>query len=240
MVVHECQLYHPPESLNDDAVALLEPAAVGLHAVLRALPRLGQRVLVVGCGVVGLMTLQALRAMAPESTVTALARYEFQAEIARNSAASDVYTGKNGSEVTRDKTGARLYQGRFGSMMLLGGFDTVFDCVGTDATLSDALRWARADGVVVAVGVQYKMYKIDLSPLYFQEVRLLGTWGYGMDEWQGERLDTFELAARLVETGDLTFDQLITHRFPLSRWREAVAVAADKTRHQSVKVALDD
>jgi threonine dehydrogenase-like Zn-dependent dehydrogenase len=239
MVVHERQLYRPPESLSDDAVALLEPAAVGLHAVLRALPRPGQRVLVVGCGVVGLMTLQALRALAPESLVTAFARHEFQAEIARDLTGCDVYTAKNGYEVTRDKTGAHLYQGKFGSRMLLGGFDTVFDCVGTSATLSDALRWVRADGVVVAVGVQYKMYKVDLSPLYFQEVRLLGTWGYGVEEWHGERLDTFTLAARLVQSGDLTFDHLITHRFPLSRWREAVAVAADKRRYRSVKVVLE-
>ena len=239
MVVHERQLYRPPLSLSDDAVALLEPAAVGLHAVLRALPQPGQRVLVIGCGVVGLMTLQALRALAPESTVTALARYGFQAEIARDLTGCDVYVGKDGYELTRDATGASLYKGGFGSRMLLGGFDALFDCVGTNSTLTDALRWVRADGVVVAVGIQYKMYRVDLSPLYFQEVRLVGTWGYGVEEWQGERLDTFELAARLVQSGDLGFDRLITHRFPLSRWREAVAVAADKTRHRSIKVALE-
>lgn len=239
MVVHERQLYRPPASLSDDSVALLEPAAVALHAVLRALPQPGQRVLVVGCGIVGLMTLQALRALAPESPVTALARHGFQAEAARDLTGCDVYTGKDGSEVARDRTGANLYRGRFGSTMLLGGYDVVFDCVGTSGTLTDALRWVRADGVVVAVGIQYKPYKVDLSPLYFQEVRLLGTWGYGTEEWRGERLDTFDLAARLVETGDVVFDRLITHRFPLSRWREAVAVAAHKKESRSIKVALD-
>jgi threonine dehydrogenase-like Zn-dependent dehydrogenase len=240
MLVHERQLYHPPESLSDDEVALLEPAAVGLHAVLRAQTKPGRRVLVVGCGVMGLMTLQALRALSPESEVTAMARHGFQAEIARELGARYVYTGKDGSELTREATGANLYQGRFGSRMLLGGFDTVFDCVGTSTTLTQALRWVRADGVVVPVGIQYKMYKVDLSPLYFQEVRLLGTWGYGTEEWRGERLDTFELAARLVQSGDLVFDRLITHRYPLRQWRDAVAVAANKKKYQSIKVALDD
>ena len=147
-------------------------------------------------------------------------------------------TGGDGYQITVQKTRARLYEGSFGSKVLLGGFDKVFDCVGTSATLTDALRWVRAGGSVVAVGIQYKMYKADLSPLYYQEVRLLGTWGYGREEWNGEQLDAFELTARLVENGDLRFDGLVTHRFPLSEWREAVAVSVDKRKHRSVKVAL--
>jgi threonine dehydrogenase-like Zn-dependent dehydrogenase len=238
MVVHERQLYRPPESLGDDEVALLEPAAVGVHAVLRAVPRPGQRVLVVGCGIIGLMTLQALRALAPSTEVTALARHEFQATIARGLGASEVYTGEDGYQITAKTTGANLYRGGFGSAMLLGGFDAVFDCAGSSRTLTEALRWVRADGTVVAVGIQYNMYKIDLSPLYFQEVRLIGTWGYGIEDWEGEGLDTFALAARLVEKKDLSFDRFITHRFALADWRKAVATAADKKRYQSIKVAL--
>lgn len=238
MVVHERQLYRPPESLSDDEVALLEPAAVGLHAVLRAMPRPGQRVLVIGCGVIGLTTLQALRALAPDAEVTVLARHEFQATIARGMGASEVCTGEDGYRIAARKTGANLYRGGFGCAMLLGGFDAVFDCAGSSRTLTEALRWVRADGTVIAVGVQYKMYKIDLSPLYFQEVRLIGTWGYGIEDWQGERLDTFALAARLVEQKKVSFDRFITHRFALADWRKAVAAAADKKRHQSIKVAL--
>jgi L-iditol 2-dehydrogenase len=239
MVVHESQLYRPPASLDDDAVALLEPAAVALHAALLGLPQLGGKTLVVGCGVVGLMIIQALRALTPETEVIALARHGFQADLAQRLGASDVSVGGDGDRMTEEKTGARLYQGRFGSRMLLGGFDTVFDCVGTSTTLTNALRWARAGASVVAVGFQYKIYEVDLSPLYYQEVRLIGTWGYGREDWKGERLDTFELAARLAESGDLALDGLITHRFPLSQWREAVAVSADKKKHRSVKVALD-
>ncbi len=67
---------------------------------------------------------------------------------------------------------------------------------------------------------------------------MAGTWGYGQEDWKGERLDTFELAAILAESGDLVLDGLITHRFPLSQWREAVTVAVDKKKHRSIKVAL--
>jgi threonine dehydrogenase-like Zn-dependent dehydrogenase len=239
MVVHEEQLYRPPESLSNDQVALLEPAAVALHAVIRALPVPNSKVLVVGCGIIGLMTAQALRALAPRADVTVMARHTFQAEATRRAGAADVRCGSDGYDVTVEATGARLYRTRLSGAMLLGGFDTVFDCVGTSKTLSDSLRWARADGTVVMVGIQYKKYSADLSPLYYQEVRLLGSWAYGRETWLGERLDAFELAARLASNGTLVLDRLITHRFPLLRWREAVAVAVDKTTHRSIKVAFD-
>jgi threonine dehydrogenase-like Zn-dependent dehydrogenase len=242
MVVHETQLYRPPLPLSDEAVALLEPASVGLHAVCRALPRLGSRVLVVGCGIVGIAVTQALRALAPEVAVIVLARHRFQADALVATCSSlrqeDVLVGADGYEVTGRATGAAFYQAGFGSKMLLGGFDSVFDCVGTSRTLTDSLRWVRAGGTVVAVGIQYKMYKVDLSPLYYQEINLLGSWGYGQEEWGGLRLETFELAARLVERGDLVLDGLVTHRFPLGNWREAVAVFAEKKDSHAVKVAL--
>lgn len=242
MVVHETQLYRPSMSLSDDAVALLEPVAVGLHAVCRALPRPGSKVLVVGCGIVGIAVTQALRALAPEAEVVVLARHRFQADALVATCSSlkqeAVLVGADGYQVTSRVTGAAFYQAGFGSKMLLGGFDSVFDCVGTSGTLTDSLRWVRAGGTVVAVGIQYKMYKVDLSPLYYQEVKLLGTWGYAREDWEGERIDAFELVARLAERGDLVLEGLVTHRFPLARWREAVAVFADKKSSHAVKVAL--
>ncbi|MCS7219780.1 MAG: alcohol dehydrogenase catalytic domain-containing protein [Anaerolineae bacterium] len=238
LLVHEDQLYRPPDALSDEEVALLEPAAVGVHAVLQALPNPGDHVLVLGCGIIGLMTVQALRALAPEAHVTALARYPFQAEAARRLGAHEVRTRADGYTVTAEITGARLYRGMFGSAMLLGGFDVVYDCVGTGQTVTDALRWARAGGMVVLVGVQFKPLTVDLTPVWYQEVRLMGTMAHGMEQWLGEEIETFELTARLFQMGKLTAEGLITHRFPLSRWREAIEVAAAKRRHQAIKVAF--
>jgi threonine dehydrogenase-like Zn-dependent dehydrogenase len=238
LVADETQVYHPPDALSDDAVALLEPAAVGLHAVTRALPAIGRRVLVLGCGIIGLMTLQALRVLSPESKVTAIARHRFQADMARELGDCGIELGGDACAITKQNTGARLYQGGFGSRMLLGGFDTVFDCVGTSDTLTESLRCVRAGGTVVAVGIQYKLYRTDLTPLYYQEIHLLGTWGYGREHWQGDTLDTFELAAGLMDRGDLRVDGLITHRFPQREWRRAVVVATDKGRSHSIKVGL--
>jgi threonine dehydrogenase-like Zn-dependent dehydrogenase len=138
-----------------------------------------------------------------------------------------------------ERTGAQLFRGALGAAMLLGGFDSVFDCVGSSRTLTQALRYVRPRGTVIAVGIQLRPYTVDLSPLYSQEVRLLGTWGYGLETWEEERLDAFELAARLVRSGKIALSGLITHRYALSDWRQAVSVAGDKKRYRSIKVGFD-
>jgi len=75
-VAHETEVWPVPEGLSDDQASLIEPMAVSVHAVLRALPAPGEKVLVVGAGTIGLLTLQAARALAPDANITVLARYD--------------------------------------------------------------------------------------------------------------------------------------------------------------------
>lgn len=238
LVAHEDQLFRVPDRLSDEEAALLEPVACGLHVVLRTRPTPGDQVLVLGCGSMGLMVIQAVRALAPETHVTALARYRHQADAARRLGAHDVHTGQDGYEVTAAATDARLFRGPMGTAMPLGGFDVVYDCVGKASTLSDALRWARARGRAVLVGNALKRLTLDLSPLWFQEVALSAPAGHGMEDWQGKRISTFALAGRLLAADELTAESLITHRFPLAQWQDALAAARDKGTHESIKVAL--
>jgi threonine dehydrogenase-like Zn-dependent dehydrogenase len=122
--------------------------------------------------------------------------------------------------------------------MILGGFDVVFDCVGSQKTLQDSLRWARAGGTVVLVGVSLKPMHIDLTPVWYQEVNLIGLYAHGMDQWNGVRKPTFDLTADLLLTKKLPTEGLITHRFPLDQWRTAVRTAKDKSSG-AIKVVLD-
>ena len=194
--------------------------------------------MVLGCGSMGLMTIRALQALAPEAQVTALARYQLQAEAARRFGAHKVHVGEDGYQVTAATTGARLFRGQMGSAILLGGFDIVYDCVGLGRTLTDALRWARAGGHVVLVGDQFEKLHVDLTPLWYQEVKLSAPAAHSTEDWGGEKIETYELAARLFQSGTVSVDGLITHRYPLARWREAVETAMNKRQHQSIKVAL--
>ncbi len=191
-----------------------------------------------GSGIVGLNTVQCLRAVSPETHITAIARHSYQAEMAHRLGADEVIADDNGYQATARITGAKLYQGMFGNRMLLGGFDVVFDCVGSAQTLQDSLRWVRAGGTVTLVGTKLKPLKLDLTPIWHQEVELIGLLAHGAELWEGQTWRTYDLVIELMRQGKVTVDGLITHRFPLRQWRQAVSTALDK-RNGNIKVIFD-
>jgi len=232
--------YKLPDDIKDEDAVLIEPAGSAVRAVLRQRPQPGDKVLVIGCGTQGLFAVQAARAVQPSCEITALARFGYQAEMARKGGAdhiimlgSDAY-----AEVAR-LTGGRLYKGLLGTKTIVGGFDVVYDCVGLPDTLRDALRWTRARGTVVIVGVYLAPMKIDLTPVWYSEVDLIGVLAHGMEEWEGERLSTFDLIVRWIKEGKIKTEGFITHRFPLSEYREAVLTAIEQPRTSSIKVIFD-
>jgi len=159
----------------------------------------------------GLMIIQALRLLAPDTTVTAMARYSFQAQAAHELGAHSVHTNEDGYDVAAKTTGAHLYEASMGSAMLLGGFDVIYDCVGTGQTLSDAMRWTMAGGCVVLVGNQFEKQLVDLTSFWYQEVKLMAPVAHGTDLWEGEQLETFEIATRLFKAGKASSKTFITH-----------------------------
>jgi threonine dehydrogenase-like Zn-dependent dehydrogenase len=239
-VAHEGRFFPVPDDLTDEQAVLLEPAACGLRAALRRRAQPGDRVMVIGCGTIGSMTLQSIRAAQPDCEITALAQFDYQADMARKLGASNIIMlGSDAySEVAR-LTGGHLYRGRLGNRTIMGGFDLVYDCVGKPQTLRDALRWARAGGAVVLVGVNLAPMQVDLTPVWYWEVELVGIMAHGGEEWQGERVSTFDLVVRLLREGKLSFDGFITHRFPLSQYRQAFLTAMDQARSHTFKVIFD-
>jgi threonine dehydrogenase-like Zn-dependent dehydrogenase len=229
-----------PDGLRDEQAIMTEPAAVAIHAAWRRPADPGERVLVLGCGTIGFLLIQVLRALQPECEITALAQFPWQAEMAQAYGATHTFlSSDDGYAETARLTGGKLYEGYAGNRMLLGGFDVVFDVVGIAATLNNALRWTRAGGTVVLVGVNLHRMELDVTPVWYQEVELIGAVGHDVVTWQGEALSTFELAMRWMGNGTLDVEALLTHRFALDDYRQAFAVAVDKARYRSVKVAFE-
>lgn len=228
------------DTLTDEQAIFTEPTAVAIHAAWRKIPQPGSQVLVVGCGTIGYLLIQVLRILQPDCEITAIAQFPWQADIAKELGASAVFlAGEDGYQAVRQITGARLYQGRSHNQMLLGGFDLVFDVVGLPTTLHNALRWTRAGGTVVLIGVHLHKMNVDLTPVWYQEVNLLGAVGHDVVVWQGEAISTFDLAMRWMAQGKVKTDRLLTHRFALTAFKTALATAADKHTHRSIKVAFE-
>jgi 2-desacetyl-2-hydroxyethyl bacteriochlorophyllide A dehydrogenase len=240
LVTEEGLLFPIPNELSDEQAVLIEPIGSGMRAVCRRIPQPGEKILIIGQGTQGLGTLLSIRALQLDCHVTVLARFPYQADMARRHGADEVIMlGTDLYQEAARLTGGKVYQGRFGNRMLLGGFDVVYDCVGIPSTLKDALRLARARGTVVLVGVFLEPMKIDLTPVWFWEVDLIGVLAHGAEEWQGEHMSTFELIARLMRAGKMNTDGLITHSFTLPEYRQAVAAAVQQPRTHSIKVVFD-
>ena len=237
MVVHRSQPFRIPDALDADRALLLEPAASALHGVLKRKPEAGEKVLVVGAGTIGLMTLAVTRALAPEARLHCVARHPFQAEAARRMGAEDVLlSGKTLYKQAAEATGAAYRRGVLNNEILLGGFDVVYDTVGNDRSIKDSLRWVRAGGTVVILGINFQPGKIDYTPIWNQEVTVTGI-NCHATESTGET--SFEIAARLLADEDFPVAGMITHRFPMDRYRDAVRTFLSKGRSKAIKIVLD-
>jgi threonine dehydrogenase-like Zn-dependent dehydrogenase len=252
MLVHEQQVFLVPDSFTDEQAALLEPAATAAHGVLRRLPQPGETALVIGAGAEGLLATQAVQALAPGGTaITVIAQHPFEAEMAARVGAAHVIYDENVPASVARLTQAKRYQRRGGAELLVGGYDVVYDSLGTSASLQNALRWAREGGAVVLLGTRRAPLRVDLTPIWYREVDLLGAWQHGAENapgghgsgtygWgDGGRESTFLVASRLMREQRLTPERLITHRFPLREYRQALATARQRAEHRSLKVLLD-
>jgi threonine dehydrogenase-like Zn-dependent dehydrogenase len=234
---HESEVWPVPDTLTDDQASMIEPMAVGLHAVLRGMPAAGDKVLVVGAGNIGLLTLQALRAVADQVHITVLARYPQQVEAARCFGADVVLRGGDLYAQMAELTDAKHYRAPLNRGLLLGGFDVIYDSVGKENTITDALRWSRAGGKVMLVGSTLKPLHVDLTPVFYQEVDLVGSLTFGIERWNDRQLHTFDLVIELLEEGRLSEKGMVTHRYPFDQYEQAVRTAADKNSG-SIKVML--
>jgi len=115
----------------------------------------------------------------------------------------------------------------------------VFECVGAEATLDDALRFTRQRGRMVLVGMPAIPRSVDWTTLWFKELQVFGSYAYGLETFRGEQMPTFQVALRLLQERRVNLEGLVSHRFPLPRYREALRTALGKGSTQAVKVVFD-
>src|SRR2546427_2009881 len=242
MLVHEHQLFRISSEMSDEQAALLEPSAVAVHAVLRSLPHPGDHVLIIGAGTIGLLTLQVIRALVPDATVSVMARYPYQIELATRMGAAHILYPQDSYQGVERATGAKLFTGMFDNKMLLGGYEVIYDTIGSKETIHNSLRWARAGGTVVLAGLSLHTMHLDLTPIWYQEIDLIGTLAHGAETLPNgsrEKRSTFSIAAELIENEQLQPEKLITHRFALTDYRVALSTATAKSRSRAIKVVFD-
>jgi threonine dehydrogenase-like Zn-dependent dehydrogenase len=222
-VAHESQLVEVPESLTDEQAVLIEPFACAVHAASGVV---SGEAAVIGTGTLGLLTIAAIRHLGVlgGGPLLAAAKHPHQKQLARELGADVVCEPQELGRHIRSMTGSwMLDDGR-----LTCGADHVVDCVGSADSLQEALDVVAPGGTVHAVGMP-GVTTLDLTGLWHREISLRGCYAYTSDD--------FATAVRLV--AELDLGRLVSATYPLSRYEDAIAHAANAGRRGAVKIAFD-
>lgn len=240
-IAHKSQIYKLPDGFSLEEAVLVEPFAVALHAVLRRYPPNGAKVLVLGSGTIGLLTIAVLKMLPIRCKIYATARYTFQEEMAKEMGAHVVINpGKEDLyEAIAKETNAQIFKPSLGKRVVEGGMLRVYDSIASSETIDDALRLTQAGGSVVLVGAAADAKGIDLTPVWFREVDLLGSVMSSVENFRGKKRKTFEFAIELMKRNKrIPFHKLITHRYKLGEWKKAIQTAQSRGRSNAVKVVF--
>ena len=215
---HRSQLYPVPDDVPDERAVLAEPYAIALHAVLRRLPPQGAKVLVLGGGAIGLLTVAALTRHSG-AEVHLVARHPRQRELGLALGAKRAYGAPGAPAAVVEAVGARALRPLMGPQVFSDGFDCVYDCIGSAASLGDSLRVTRHGGVLVLLGAAGSV-QVDWSFVWSNEIDLVGCFGYGR-EADGRHTFAWALDDFQADGGGL-FERLITDTYRLRDYRAAL------------------
>ena len=232
---------HPvPDTVDDEEASLVEPLSICLHAVLRVPPAPGEHALVLGAGNIGLLTVAALRATAPQCRITCVAKYDFQAELA-GALGADAVVSAAGDE-PMDAIARALDSGSYalggGGRLLRGGAHVTYDTVTNGVTLNQALRATRAGGQVVMLGLAGVAEGVDWTPIWMRELSLTGSFLYGTEPVAGRPRASFDVAVELLANRSLDLRAMRPKLFSLDEHDAALGLAADKASSQAAKVSF--
>ena len=154
-----------PDNVNSQEAALVEPGSVALHAVRRSRLQPGERIAILGVGTVGMLAMQAAKAMG--GRVFAVDRRDMSLQLATKLGAD--------ATINPDTTDA--------ARALLDltdgvGPDIIIDAAGGKDTPAQAVQWVRRGGRVVLVAIYTAKSTFDFNSVVGTEVEVLGSIAY--------------------------------------------------------------
>ncbi len=204
----------PADGLSAAEAAVAEPLSVVLHAARLAGSIAGKRVLVTGCGPIGLLAVLVARAFGAADII-----------------ATDVtaFTLGKAKEVGADTTlnVAETSDGLAPWSEDKGTIDILFECSGVEAALKAAIPAMRPGGTIIQLGLGGDM-TLPLQAMTAKELSLRGSFRFHHE---------FPQAVQMMQSGRLDVTPLITQTFPFEEATIAFEIAGDRT--SSVKVQLD-
>lgn len=161
-----------PDTVSDEEGAMVEPVAVGLHAIHLADIKVGQKVLVIGGGIIGLVS--AMFAKKEGASFVALS----ETNEARGKKSVELGVADAWYDAKDQNTVPTLIE------QTNGGFDVVIECVGNAAAVNSALTLVKQGGEVVLVGVSTEPISCYSVLAVMKELKVLGAIAYTKEEFK--------------------------------------------------------
>ncbi|WOP19197.1 NAD(P)-dependent alcohol dehydrogenase [Raineyella sp. LH-20] len=194
-VTIQSKFAHPiPDSISDDAAALLEPLSVGIAAVQKAEIGPGATVLIAGGGPIGIITAQAARAFGATDVVIS----------EPNPTRREIALAHGATRVV--EPGSAEY--------LAVAADTFIDCSGVNPAIVSGIKQVKPAGTVVLVGMGEDILPLPVGVVTGRELKVTGIFRY---------TGTWPIGIRLVEAGLVQLDPLVTGRYGLDEVAEALS-----------------
>ncbi|MCB1333487.1 MAG: L-idonate 5-dehydrogenase [Roseivivax sp.] len=203
----------PAHGLTAGQAAMAEPLSVVLHAAGRAGDLMGRRVLVTGCGPIGLLAVLVARAAGASVVATDIAAFTLDmakrvgADAALNAAQADAlapYTAHKGT------------------------FDVLFECSGVQSALVSAIPALRPGAVIMQLGLGGDM-TLPMQAITAKEIELRGSFRFHAE---------FATAVRLMQSGRIDVVPLITQTLPLDEAVRAFELASDRSQAVKAQIAF--
>ena len=207
-----------PDEMSFEAGAMVEPTAVGVHAVKKAALKQGNTAVILGAGPIGLLTMQAAKGLGA-SRIMITDVVDFRLKAAERLGADCVVNAQQ-EDVS---TAVRREFGKDGA-------DLIFECVGAEQTLETAVQTARKGSKIIVVGVIGGRPRLSVGLLQDRELEMIGTLMYVRED--------FLLAIELIRSGKVTPKEMITSRFKFENLPQAYR-EADENKDRNIKVMVE-
>ncbi|PDT39544.1 MULTISPECIES: L-idonate 5-dehydrogenase [Sinorhizobium] len=205
----------PAEGLTPGEAALAEPLAVALHATRRVGEVLGKRVLVTGCGPIGVLAiLAARRAGAAEIVATDLS--DFTLALAKKAGADRVINMKSEPDALAPYGADK------------GRFDVLYECSGAAPALAAGIAALRPRGIIIQLGLGGDM-SLPMMAITAKELDLRGSFRFH---------EEFATGVGLMQKGLIDVKSLITHTVPLADAVSAFELASDRSQAMKAQIAF--
>jgi len=203
------------DGLSAAEAAMAEPLSVGLHATRRAGELLGKRVLVTGCGPIGVLAIVAARrAGAGEIVATDLVPNALK------------HAAAAGADRTIDMS--ETPDALDGYAADKGYFEVLYECSGTAGALSNAIAAMRPRGVVMQLGLGGDM-TVPMMQITVKELDLRGSFRFH---------EEFGTAVKLMRSGLVDVKPVISHTIPLDDAELAFRIANDRSQSMKTQIAF--